>query len=273
MVPAIIQTLYYCIVFVSFSDYKDKWAFNDAFHVVYIMPVELLLTVTLSLFCMGLAFKHIGLYRNELLDLESDQESYVVSWLKWMIGLIGVLITCWSAYLVLYLLMPDLSYPDQYPFHASFLFIILILSQRALSSIRFPFPAPVSAKLQAVDSEDSEFEEEPSKQADLVARITDGLASAKWYLNKQFSLSDLARALNSNETYVSKAINTGFNKNFNTLINEARVAHAIALMKSDPAYKLVNVMYDSGFSSKASFNRCFKAISGQTPSQFQASVN
>lgn len=270
LLPAVFQTFYYIIAFTSLGSYQDKWAYNDAVHSVYILPVESIFTIGVSLFCALLAFKHIKLYQSELLDIESDQTTYDTSWLGWMISLVGALVALWSTYEILYLVVTDMNYIDQYPFHILLLCIVLILGQRALSAIKLPFPKPVVKDDSVQDGSESEKVDE--KRQALINGIKKGLSDSKWHLNHRFSLSDMARALNSNETYVSNAIKLGFDTNFNTLINGARVTQAKQILQQNPEAKLIFVMADAGFNSKASFNRCFKSMTGLTPSQYQAQI-
>ena len=98
------------------------------------------------------------------------------------------------------------------------------------------------------------------------------LQQEKWYLDSKLSLPQMAAKLATNDNYLSKAINTGLGKNFNRLINEVRTEHAKSLMRENQKTALLNIAYDSGFSSKASFNRAFREITGQTPSQFRSQI-
>lgn len=261
-IPGLCQTIYYCVAFLGFDTYQEKWAYTDAFHLVYIAPVESVFTVGLSLFCTLMAYRHTKIYQRQLLDLNSDLEPYDISWLKWMIAITGLLVIVWSSFEIVLRFVEDLSYVSQFPFQLLFSAMVVLLSQRALSSIRLPFPTPIKIE--------SEAHTDEVKQANLAERIMDELHGSKSYLHQQFSLNDLARVLGTNETYVSRAINQHLGKNFNTLINQIRIEHAKNLIQQSQPIKLADVMYDSGFSSKASFNRSFKQFSGMTPTQYQS---
>ncbi|MBT0587950.1 helix-turn-helix domain-containing protein [Alteromonas oceanisediminis] len=265
-ISALIQTSYYTILFLGIETYQDKFAYSSAVHNVFISPIESICTVTVSLFCCFKAFLYARRYTRELLDLESDQESFDVSWLTWMAGLVGTLVVLWSTFELFHRFVEEFSYPAQYPFHLIFLAIIMVLGQKAVSSIRLPFPEPLPT------ANEQNISEEVLKETSLIDKIKDGLEKDCWYLRHQFSLSDMARALGSNETYISKAINVGFGKNFSSLINEARVNHAKRLIQHDPTISLSDLMHESGFNSKASFNRSFKLIAGITPSAYQLSL-
>jgi AraC-like DNA-binding protein len=96
------------------------------------------------------------------------------------------------------------------------------------------------------------------------------LEDQKPYLNPELGLQDLARELGVSRHDLSYLINKKCKKNFYDLINEHRIAETIRLMR-DPENRnltLISMAYDSGFNSKATFNRMFKKITNKTPSVF-----
>ena len=93
----------------------------------------------------------------------------------------------------------------------------------------------------------------------------------KLYLKKDLTLSDLAAALNSNRTYVSKYLSQVLGQTFYDYINQLRIERvSIPMMREHPEYKLDYVAQESGFASISTFRRAFFKMTGQTPSQFEA---
>lgn len=94
------------------------------------------------------------------------------------------------------------------------------------------------------------------------------------YKNPKLNISEFSTILNSNTTYVSKAINQYSNGNFKTLINEYRVKEAIRLLSipDNEKYTLATISELSGFSSISVFNRTFKESTGVTPSFFLKTI-
>ncbi len=102
-------------------------------------------------------------------------------------------------------------------------------------------------------------------------RILNYMDEFKPYLNSEIKQLDVAKALDMSLHLFSEILNTCFEQNFNSFINLYRVEKAKSLMK-DPEYdkyKIITVAYDSGFSSKPSFNRVFKKVVGCTPTEYQ----
>ena len=74
-----------------------------------------------------------------------------------------------------------------------------------------------------------------------------------------------------NTTALSFVINNGFGKNFNDFVNEFRVAEVKNKLNEGAAenLNLLGIALDSGFNSKATFNRAFKKFTGISPKEFQ----
>lgn len=102
-------------------------------------------------------------------------------------------------------------------------------------------------------------------------RILDIMENEKPYLNADIKQADLAEMLSMSVHHLSEVLNHTFGQNFNNFINIYRLENAKKLLK-DPEYaneKILAVAYDSGFQSKASFNRVFKDYVGKTPSLYR----
>lgn len=96
----------------------------------------------------------------------------------------------------------------------------------------------------------------------------------KPYKNPNLTLNDLSNHLNTPSYLVSKAINEGFQKNFFDFVNYYRVVEFKELI-NQPKYKnytLLSIAFEVGFNSKTSFNRAFKKITNQTPSEYYNSL-
>jgi len=97
------------------------------------------------------------------------------------------------------------------------------------------------------------------------------MKSEKPYLDNELSIRKLAQQLEMQPHHLSQVINSGFDNNFYTYINNYRINEVIDLMK-DPKRKhhtILAIAYDSGFKSKSSFNTIFKKMTGKTPSEFR----
>ncbi len=95
------------------------------------------------------------------------------------------------------------------------------------------------------------------------------MADEQPWLEPELTLTELAHRLRTHPALLSKVINAGCGQNFNDFVNTYRVAEARRKL-ADPRfshYSLVGVALESGFNSKSTFNRVFKKLLGQAPSE------
>ena len=98
------------------------------------------------------------------------------------------------------------------------------------------------------------------------------ITEEQMYLTSNLKIANLAQALNASEYKISKAIRSHFNvANFNLFVNQYRVEHAQKLLlgAESQQWSILVIALESGFSSLGTFNRVFKAISGQMPNEFR----
>jgi AraC-like DNA-binding protein len=89
------------------------------------------------------------------------------------------------------------------------------------------------------------------------------------YTDSNLTLARVARRLSVPVRDVSTAINRTTGENFSRYINGFRVRHAqVALRETE--LPITEVMFESGFVSKSSFNTEFRRITGRTPSEFRS---
>jgi AraC-like DNA-binding protein len=91
------------------------------------------------------------------------------------------------------------------------------------------------------------------------------------YLDSELNIVDLSKELNISSKLLSQVINEGYNCNFFDFVNKYRIDMAKSLFRNQTDTKLTisEVMYDSGFNSKSSFNTAFKKFTQKTPTQFK----
>ncbi|WP_201983993.1 helix-turn-helix domain-containing protein [Hymenobacter rubidus] len=141
-------------------------------------------------------------------------------------------------------------------------------------------PAPLIAEARAVVTVETATVAEPAAEASPPVELAPELhpwrdkllrlmADEQPWLEPELTLTELAHRLRTNSALLSKVINAGCGQNFNDFVNTYRVAEARRKL-ADPRfghYSLVGVALESGFNSKSTFNRVFKKLLGQAPSE------
>lgn len=91
----------------------------------------------------------------------------------------------------------------------------------------------------------------------------------KNYLDPDLSLQSLAKELKIPKHHLTQLFSIRIGKNFYQYINVFRVEHACQLICKTESGTLETLAFESGFNSKATFNRYFKTIMGCTPSEYR----
>jgi AraC-like DNA-binding protein len=105
----------------------------------------------------------------------------------------------------------------------------------------------------------------------LSERLIHLMKSEKPFLNPDLSIDQLGDLLKVSPRKVSQVINEVFEQNYFDLINTYRIEEAQRIFResNDSRLTVLEVMYQSGFNSKSSFNTIFRQKTGLTPSQFR----
>ncbi len=141
----------------------------------------------------------------------------------------------------------------------SFLTAVLIVSMLLIKSKK------KRNRIQRKDLLDQELAGEIEKRLSYLLEIE------KIYRDEKLSLISLSDRLKITPHQLSWIINQKINKSFPSLVNFYRVEEVKKkLAKSDHnETTILQVAFEAGFSTKTSFNRAFKKITGLTPSQYR----
>ncbi len=122
--------------------------------------------------------------------------------------------------------------------------------------------------------EGGEKAEEGRLSRNLMEQLSALIEEKELYRRKNLRITDVASELSTNVTYVSMLLNnlSGENgENFTSLITRCRVEYAKKLLREHPDMLLDDVAEESGFSSRTTFYRSFKALTGMTPQAWKQS--
>lgn len=194
----------------------------------------------------------------------SDRYRHELQWLHRRLTIFSLLWLLWVPYTIIdhvYYHHPSGAH-TYYSWH-----IILLIMMIRITSIAFLGPevgvqvqTPVVPKLSA-----------PAALKQKATWLKRTMEQNMFYRDGDLSLTSLAEKLNLTPHELSRMINTVLKKSFADFINEYRVAE-VARRMQDPAYDhitLLGIAYESGFSSKTTFNRAFKQFTGLDPSEYK----
>lgn len=294
--PGIIQTTYYSWAFLFLGDYKSKWAFSSNFHSPYISPIESIIAVMSIILALIAIWRLYSRYVYYVHSTESIALEFEPTWLKRIIVFLCITGLLFAGIRIFDLIV-DVSYIDSFPIHMLIMMSLAWLSIEAVWRINQSFPnmpieliskrgissvinktginpaeriknEPADTNSSSQSFEANEDQDESTIQNAKAMQIRKAVVENEWFLSPRFSLRQLAQNMASNDVYISKAINQGLAVSFNDFINQLRVEYAQSLMRKTNM-PLLTIALDSGFNSKATFNRVYKNLCGHTPSDYK----
>ncbi len=149
-------------------------------------------------------------------------------------------------------------------------FVVVIFSLAYLSMAR-----PSTLFSQAPFSWSFRSRNLPEDELELYSSLLIEQMANRLYRDPELSLNKLAVLLKLQPRQLTGLIKTKFGRSFPDFVNQYRVDEAEQLLV-DPKFKhwsILAIGLEVGFNSKSTFNRAFKKINGQTPSQYQESLN
>lgn len=291
MLPSIILTGIYLVVlqvlgreaqeFSSFSEFIGSIEhFNVWFRVLF-----LLLVIIYNVLLVTLVYRNEKKYVRWKNDNYADVDYMDISWMRfyafismaifasWMLN---VFMACkWNfilntvislvgfSYIIYKGLFYESAYPEDYfkyvngsPLGSS------DCSNNIEESIEKE-PAPCNDDT----SETVSFEE---KIPCYVETFKSWMEKEKPYLYKDFKLTDVARVLPLNRSYLSRVLNEGFGMNFCQVVRGYRIEASKELLRNCPDMPIYEIAEKCGFSSDTIFIRAFQKEMNITPSRYRA---
>lgn len=137
------------------------------------------------------------------------------------------------------------------------------------------FPIKEISEEQNSVSEEADTEEKKNtetnypKLAELYQEIVRIFEEEKIFRKHELSVSELSAKLNTNDKYISLAINNHGNGNFNAFVNAYRINEARKIIaRYGKSISIKELADKSGYKSLNTFYKNFKEITGLTPSQY-----
>lgn len=88
---------------------------------------------------------------------------------------------------------------------------------------------------------------------------------------EDITLTSMAKAISSNQFYISRLFNEQLHLNFRDYINNLRIEKACELLKNKQR-TITEIAYEVGYSSMRTFHRSFQKIEGMTPKEYRVKL-
>lgn len=289
LIPGLLYLLY--IVGIGVYDkliFEDYYFYEDGMDKDFDSWYQNLGLISMIVYFV-ISIRYYNVFKKLMFQVVSYADTILFKWIK----------TYLIAFLVM-LLLPilfdiiGLFYPEMKSYQGSwwfYLFFSIVMYYIAITGYSNPIHSTISFKMSFFDknqillldeNQTNETETVIDIEHELFVKITSPeieqwkskietlIQEEKLFENPELTLTDVAKKLDTNAAVISKTINQGFQMNFNDCINNYRI-EAVKNRFADGEHKkstLLGIAFDSGFNSKATFNRAFKKNTGKTPKEY-----
>ncbi len=259
----ILSTVWHFIPFVVYFCFfllgiKLSWQLKDGILHLQIIPYMIA--------CLILIFK----FRREIGEYFASLEKLNLNWLIYVVG--GFLLMWLIDFTAFLIIILDSTLVITYRFLTFIsilinLIFIVLLFYKALQHPQYLVKIIEANNTQKYESSKLSNEE----KEDILNKILHYFESEKPYLNPVLNIQDVANTIGINIKNISQVINELLNKNFHDLVNSYRITEAKYKLKNqlEREKTILEILYDSGFNSKTTFNTTFKKHTGLTPTEYR----
>ncbi len=239
----------------------------------YITPLSWIWAIGSIFYYLQLSLKTISHYEVGILKHYSNLKEITLSWLKKLIVYYRLLWVVWIPFVTVFLLF--------FRFQLMSLSIVIILYALILILTYLTFWIGIESfkhgNLVFIKNNETHVEHKNFRkltQSEIkghIERITQLMMVERVYQNENLNLRQFALHLKTDPNLISFILNSHLNNNFYDFVNRYRIDEVKSKL-NNPKYKqltILGIALDSGFNSKATFNRVFKQFTGITPTEFQ----
>lgn len=262
-IPTFVYLVVRFFLFAQTLEWKDWFGKNyDNSLANFVFVTELFWNLAFLYF----SIRHYRKYRQWLDENFSDTEKVKFDWLRNFLYIFTSVLILGAFFDFTNSFLFKLSYIQFFYFE-----IVLALTTYYLAVAGYLRSQTIELDFSEVKSEEIEQRKTllPENELEkLKNKLSELMTKDRIYLEPTLTLTDLSRKLGVNSTVLSYAINNGFGKNFNDFVNEFRISEVKEKLTNGDDSSLLNVAFDCGFNSKATFNRAFKKFTGISPKEF-----
>lgn len=248
----------------------------------YLLDITLFgFKITSMLTYLVISLRKLNHYDKQTKDFYSTTVPNQVLWLKMLIlGISGITITGATSLILTELNLIHISLGGELLVPALLSVLIFVLGFYGLRQTNI-FIDNVSAKKLNTDKEPAPAEVQATNKYNKTGlktgesklkfeQLQEYIKTEKPYLDPELTLPRLASETQITVNQLSQIINQNTGQSFHLFINNFRVSEIMLELQQGKhqTQTLLSIAYSAGFSSKTSFNRMFKQVTGLTPTTY-----
>jgi len=293
-VPLTVSLIYYLyyLIFIANGDisyFKERY---DAPQ--YLSMIFYLLNIFLNPVYVIIVLVKLADHRKKIRQNFSFIEKISLNWLNILaISLGGVSIIVWIVHALTNLNVVDVNFDrDFYIFTSIVIFVFITGFFGFKQGVIYKFqaePASGSQTTSAINQEslsqiiikgnnDAKKYEKSQINKDtansIINKLQAYMENEKPFMQNELSLPEVANKINVSSHILSQVLNVYLQKNFYNFVNAYRVGEVKKMLNDNKYshYSLLGIAHEAGFNSKSAFNRIFKNVTNQTPTQYKNSI-
>lgn len=254
-----LQFAYLLFCFVHPVAWKTAW--DGSVQGPFVTPlIDVLVIGGFSAYALA-ALVLIRRYRAALRQQRSDDLRYAATWVSAALAAFIAWLVLWIGFTVWEWAFGSLGYFRQLSLYLMLAGIGLYLGVEGWRHAGMAFPrleelSPLPAEPRRDWRADGE-------------RWAAQVAEHEWWRDPELSLKGLSARLGTNTHHLSRALNEGLGVNFSEFVNGFRAEAVAQALQQGRTEDLLDLAFEAGFSSKASFNRAFRARFHTSPSDYR----
>ena len=275
--PAVLYLLYSLVIFIT-----DKWILDDFYFYADGRDKDLDFWYQMSGLISMLMYLFLGLryyrnYRNIIEQEVSFADEISFKWIERFMIAFGIILLLRVLFFILNPEWGEFGSKYWYYLCFSILFFYIAMSGyfvivKTTTNLSFHQNLKRLPEINTYTVPRKSDELEADIVKEWKGKILMLFSDEKIYTHPNLTITHIAEMLETHRNLISSVINQGFEMNFNDFVNEKRTEAVIQKLKQreHTIKTLLSIALDSGFNSKATFNRAFKKHTGLTPRQYIA---
>jgi len=243
----------------------------------YLGPVVTLFSTGQMLLYLAFTFQHFYQYKKKIQQYFSNTYKLELNWIRNFLYVYAFIFLYGFVQIFINEVIVEMSWTQKWWLQFCSALIVIYVGIKGyftntikLTALNFESRNEIiRSKINRQSQELSNEVEQRKKQ------VQNYFENEKPFLNPDLNLSELARELQMHRAELSEVINAGFGQNFNDFVNSFRVEFFKQKLNEGvhKQLSLLGIAYDSGFNSKATFNRVFKKLTNTSPTEFLNSLS
>ncbi|MGI9488421.1 MAG: helix-turn-helix transcriptional regulator [Geminicoccaceae bacterium] len=217
------------------------------------------------------SFRLIANHHRQIQDLFSNVDDKTLSWLRYMIFILGALWLLQPGYIIL--LLFDIADPPESFFNAVDAIALGTLGCLGLRQGAIYDHACRGEAIKVEQGDDEPTAMRPVLDNDHAVRISVKLNRAmdeqQLYRDPTLTLRQLSDSTQISVHRISEVLNQHMGTNFYDFVNSWRIEEAKLLLQKDKKRSVLDIAMDVGFNSKSTFYSAFNKLVDESPAAFR----